>query len=784
MTVILNIGLFFPVTQWNRSSSSFPGNQMKEPTFKEETLETTTLRAAAETAESDSSGKKDFPDLGSRFEVLAQIGHGGMGSVYKVRDTTIDALLAVKVLQQSLVQDQAALKRFEQEADAAKKLSHPNLVSVYDRGTIDNGAPYIVMDYLEGRALSDILNDSQTLDSKRAIKLFRDICDALSYAHKQGVIHRDIKPTNIIVTDVGQPTERAHIVDFGIAKVLPTANRETHDLTQTGEIFGSPHYMSPEQCLGFMLDNRSDIYSLGCLMYEVLTGATPFEGSNPIQVVVKHINEQPAEFARAAKVDKFVEKLESVVMRCLDKEKTERYQSVDDVINDLISIEAGKSITKYARNTSVKPMFTKRQTLGFLVVFVGVTIYGTIFSMTIHSDVGGRILGGLIALVCLAGVYVFYSAAVEVFKKRIKVLTESNAWRILLLVSLGTGSLTAVQYPSLIVFGYNNFPHQELLRQIFFFAGTVHLLSLASCLIAGLGCLVFRSPKKFNPLELSGKFVGLTVIVTLFCQLVVPMETAKGLAALGHASRREQPAVARTLYEMAYQLDKGIDRLDELALLNHTLGNHDAELKQYEKLAEDKNDYRLPDLATKFKEHKRPDKAFELMDKAIVRARERTDHYGLGRNLSIRGSWYREQNRLRDAQKDYREAMAAAPHNDEAARMVAQIDCILGDFSEAATIMDNLCKVSGYDGMNDRVLAGILHDHLGNTARAKEHYQVIVDRYIADHTTRFEAATAYAINRLGLPITPTYDQKPVSAEVKAGLPKQLGIENSKLPINW
>ncbi len=752
---------------------------MKESTFKEESVEKTKLRASETELVPD-----QLPNLGERFEVLERIGSGGMGSVYKVRDTNIDAILAVKVLQQNLIQDQAALKRFEQEAEAAQKLSHPNLVSVYDHGTTAEGAPYIVMDYLEGRALSEILNDSQTLDSKRATKLFKDICDALSYAHKQGVIHRDIKPTNIIVTDVGKSTERAHIVDFGIAKVLPTANRETHDLTQTGEIFGSPHYMSPEQCLGFMLDNRSDIYSLGCLMYECLTGAAPFEGANPIQVVVKHINEEPAEFARAARVDKIVEKLESVTMRCLDKEKTSRYQNVDDIINDLTAIQTGKPVVKYARNTRVKPMFTKRQTLGVLVIFVGVTIYGSLVSMELHSELGGRILGGLIALVCLAGVYVFYSAALDVYKKRIKVLTESNAWRMLLLISLGTGSLTAVQYPSLLVLGFNHFPHQEIFRQLFFMFGLVHVISLVSCAISGLGCLIFRSPKQFKPLLFGTKFVGLAVAMSLFCQFIVPMETAKGLAALGRASTREQPAIAKPLFEMAYGLDKGKDRLENIAELNHTLGNHDAELAYYEKVgSSEDNYYRLADLATRFKTHGRPDQAMKLIDNAIAASRSRTDGLSLARNLAIRAGYYKDENNLKAAQSDYREAIKADPHDEVSERMLAQIDTVLGDYQEAVAIMDKLSNRYSNE-INDRLLAALLFDHLGNSIHAKKLYQEIVDLYLKAHTTGFPAATQYAINRLGLPYLATYDQKPLTAEDKAGMLRSLGIENTKLPINW
>jgi|GEM_PF-841694 len=778
-----------PGSSNRESDNDYSNGSNSAQTRSETSRDSKSIDASAKS--SQNIDPEALPDLGERFEVIARIGRGGMGSVYKVRDRNIDAILAVKVLQPNLVQDQAALKRFEQEAEAARKLSHPNLVSVYDHGTTDDGAPYIVMDYLEGRALADILNDAQTLESRRAIRIFKDICEALSYAHKQGVIHRDIKPTNIIVTDVGLATERAHIVDFGIAKVLPSANRETHDLTQTGEIFGSPHYMSPEQCLGFMLDNRSDIYSLGCLMYEALTGATPFDGANPIQVVVKHMNEQPAEFSRAAKVDKLVEKLENVAMRCLDKEKTERYQNVDDVINDLNAIEAGKSVAKYAQNARVKPMFTKRQTLGILVIFVGVTIYGTIFSMTVNSEFGGRILGGLITLVCLAGVYVFYSAALEVFKKRIKVLTESNAWRILLLLSLGTGSLTAAQYPTLVLVGFNHFPREEIVRQLFFGIGIVHVFALISCAIAGLGCLLFRSPKKFNPLTLAAKYVAVGAAITMFCGFVVPEETGKVLTTLARASTHEQPVIAKMLHQTAYQLGKdknkfsAKDHLSSIAELDHTLGNHEAELAYYEKIGEDSSEtYRLPDLATRFKTHNQPVKAMMLIDKAVTAARDRKDATDLARTLSMRDQYHQERNELKAAQTDLREAIQAQPRMEENMRSLAKLDCILGDFNEASQLMEKVCEVSGLYAIEDRILAGILADHLGNIKLANSHYQAIVDQFQRDKSTRSQTITQYAIDRLGLPLRATYDQKPIRDEDKASFLVQLGIEKSKLPINW
>src|SRR5579885_2448832 len=234
-------------------------------------------------------------ELDDRYDVLAVIGTGGMGTVYKVLDKTTKRTLAVKVLQPDLSNDQTALRRFEQEAEAAAQLNHPNLVSVLSYGKTKNGAPYLVMDYFEGESLSAILKKETALDSGRALALFHQICEGLAHAHAQGVIHRDIKPANIIVSRT-ESGEVARVVDFGIAKILPVSNRETHNLTETRQVFGSPHYMSPEHCLGFKMDERSDIYSLGCLMYEALTGNPPFAVNDAIQAVIKHINEEAKEF--------------------------------------------------------------------------------------------------------------------------------------------------------------------------------------------------------------------------------------------------------------------------------------------------------------------------------------------------------------------------------------------------------------------------------------------------------------------------------------------------------
>jgi Serine/threonine protein kinase len=318
---------------------------------------------SARYAESDS----EFPRLDDRYEVLSIIGKGGMGAVYKVLDKELGKTLAIKVLQSDLAGDQTALRRFEQEAEAASQLTHNNLVSVFGYGKTKDGAPYLVMDYFDGCSLAAVLKEEKTLESGRALNVFHQICEALVHAHEQGVIHRDIKPANVIVSTTDAGIETARIVDFGIAKILPVANRETHNLTETRQVFGSPHYMSPEHCLGFKMDERSDIYSLGCLMYEVLTGDPPFSVSDAIQIVIKHINEEPLAFSEDMSNDPIKRKLEGVVLKCLEKEQENRYQSVKEVIADLELIDAGKTPARYVRRRAAKLEYTTGQIIRAIV---------------------------------------------------------------------------------------------------------------------------------------------------------------------------------------------------------------------------------------------------------------------------------------------------------------------------------------------------------------------------------------------------------------------------------
>jgi tRNA A-37 threonylcarbamoyl transferase component Bud32 len=280
--------------------------------------------------------------IGDRYKIEELIGVGGMGAVYRGRHEAMGKTLAVKVLHEDAVGNKKAVLRFDQEARAASALTHPHLVSVYDYGVTDDGAPYLVMDYLEGKSLAAIIKEEGEVNPTRALTIFIQIAEGIEHAHKKGVIHRDLKPSNVIITKTDREQDFVKIVDFGIAKLMTTAvGSADNSLTQTGEIFGSPLYMSPEQCTGEQLDQRSDIYSLGCLMYETLTGRPPLQGANPVQTIMLHVQEEAPSIASTANHITLPPGLASVVMRCLSKAPSDRYQSAEALMSDLEKVRDG-----------------------------------------------------------------------------------------------------------------------------------------------------------------------------------------------------------------------------------------------------------------------------------------------------------------------------------------------------------------------------------------------------------------------------------------------------------
>lgn len=266
------------------------------------------------------------------YEFVDVIGEGGMSIVYKARDKMLGRTVAIKLMHTHVAANSKQIMRFQQEAKAASLLSHSNVISVHEFGTLDDGQPFLIMDYADGKSLSEIIGTRGRLPLPRALGIFVQVADALSHAHRKNVIHRDLKPSNIMLCRGDRGEDVAKVVDFGIAKIVqPETDKRA--LTQTGEVFGSPPYMSPEQCAGWPLNNRSDIYSMGCLMFEALTGAPPFAGESLVVTVYKHMNEPPPRMVIPG--EKYPEVLEKIVLKCLDKDPEQRYHSMEQLRDDL-----------------------------------------------------------------------------------------------------------------------------------------------------------------------------------------------------------------------------------------------------------------------------------------------------------------------------------------------------------------------------------------------------------------------------------------------------------------
>ena len=269
--------------------------------------------------------------LADRYDILEIIGTGGMGTVYKARQRLINRIVAVKMLHKTMMTSADVLRRFQLEAQAASRLSLPNILTIYDFGLTEEGQPYMVMDYLNGTSLDKIIASDKHVEPLRALNIFIQACAALSHAHNHGVLHRDIKPSNIMLVNFDDQSDFVKIVDFGIAKMMNKIEGQAAELTKTGEVYGSPPYMSPEQCRGIELDRRADIYSLACVLYKSLVGKNPMQSTGdgmPLQIMLKHINDTAPSFAEAAPDLFLPRKLEEVVFKALEKSPDDRYQTM------------------------------------------------------------------------------------------------------------------------------------------------------------------------------------------------------------------------------------------------------------------------------------------------------------------------------------------------------------------------------------------------------------------------------------------------------------------------
>jgi serine/threonine-protein kinase len=270
--------------------------------------------------------------FGDRYEIEEKIGAGGMAIVYKAKDTLLNRTVAIKVLREQFASDEGFIRRFRREAQSAASLSHQNIVSIFDVGK-DGQEDYIVMEYVKGQTLKDIIRQQAPLSVEKTIHIVRQIGEALAHAHANHIIHRDIKPQNILMTTDG----RAKVTDFGIARAASAAT-----LTHTGDIVGSVHYLSPEQAKGAQTNEQSDIYSLGIILYELITGKVPYDGDTPITIALKHIQEEPELPGKV--ISGVSAELDAIIMKSLAKSVQDRYKSASEFLGDIDRLMTGQTI--------------------------------------------------------------------------------------------------------------------------------------------------------------------------------------------------------------------------------------------------------------------------------------------------------------------------------------------------------------------------------------------------------------------------------------------------------
>ena len=277
--------------------------------------------------------------LGGRYELDGVVGRGGMAEVYRARDIRLDRIIAIKTLRADLARDQTFQRRFRREAESTAALNHRSIVAVYDTGEdMATGVPvpYIVMEYVDGRTVRDLLQEGHRLLPERSLEIIDGVLRALDCSHQADIVHRDIKPGNVMVTRTGD----VKVMDFGIARAVHDAQST---MTQTAQVIGTAQYLSPEQARGERVDSRSDLYSTGCLLYDLLTGRPPFTGDSPVAIAYQHVRENPVPPSR---VDPGVPVwADAIVLKAMAKSPADRYQTAAEIRADLQRAMAGLPIS-------------------------------------------------------------------------------------------------------------------------------------------------------------------------------------------------------------------------------------------------------------------------------------------------------------------------------------------------------------------------------------------------------------------------------------------------------
>ncbi|MCS6856421.1 MAG: protein kinase [Sandaracinaceae bacterium] len=331
--------------------------------------------------------------LDERYFIEAVLGEGGMGVVYRARHVVLQRPLAIKVLRPDVSKNQEVMQRFQQEAQSASAIGNEHIIDITDFGRLSNGATYFVMEFLDGRPLGQVIEKEAPLPPIRVVRIGKQISKALGAAHARDIVHRDLKPDNIFLIKRGEENDFVKVLDFGIAKVGGSGSK----LTQAGQVFGTPHYMSPEQCLGRPVDARTDIYSLGVILFEMATGRLPFDADNIMGILSQHIHAPPPSPRSVEGVGQIPPSLEAVILKCLAKAPEERYTSMEELraVLEGIEEELGGALPRSSVTTRRIPIQVaaeppQRKNKPLLIALAGLVVLGLGAGVAVWARTGKK----------------------------------------------------------------------------------------------------------------------------------------------------------------------------------------------------------------------------------------------------------------------------------------------------------------------------------------------------------------------------------------------------------